>query len=86
MRRLAVVVALVLSGTAGAAVAAIPAQALPHCPAGYQCDMVFYSNSAHTSIVGGYTYFCDGEYTEWGVRSGFPSFGTAKCQTPVQTG
>jgi uncharacterized protein DUF6289 len=79
MRRTAAIAALVLTSATAAVVAAAPAQALPQCPAGYQCNMIFYSNASHTTRVGGYTYFCSGEYSEWGVRSSYQAYSAAKC-------
>ncbi len=71
---------LLVSGviSAGLAVAA-PAQALPQCPSGYMCNMVFYQDAARTIRVGGYTYFCSGEYAEWGVRSNYQWYSTSHC-------
>ncbi|MGW4466254.1 DUF6289 family protein [Micromonospora sp. NBC_01796] len=77
-----------LAATAGAATAIIvgpatPAQAIPHCRAGYQCSYVYYSAADHETVVGGRTIFCDGSSDSFGVTSRYLEFGTAQCPDPL---
>ena len=81
MRRTVAIAALALTSATAVVVAAAPAQALPLCPSGYLCNMIFYSDATHTTRVGGYTYFCSGQYGEWGVRSNYQSYSATKCAT-----
>lgn len=73
-----------LAATAGAATAIIfgpatPAQAIPHCRAGYQCSYFYYSSADYEDVVGGRTIFCDGTSDTFGVTTRYLEFVTAQC-------
>ncbi|NUW38557.1 DUF6289 family protein [Nonomuraea rhodomycinica] len=64
-----------------AAFATVPtgAQAAPACRAGYMCNTQYYSDAAHTNLVGVKTEFCDGEVSTWGRLSGYIVWSTSPC-------
>jgi hypothetical protein len=58
---------------------AAPAQAIPHCKAGYQCDRVWYTDATHELPVGGYTRFCDGSTITWGQTTSYQVTTQVRC-------
>ncbi|MEV0679028.1 DUF6289 family protein [Actinosynnema sp. NPDC050436] len=70
---------LVSALTAASLLTAVPAQAIPMCKAGYQCSRTYYSTNAHTSVVGGFTRFCDGSTDTWGQTTRFVLTHQAEC-------
>jgi hypothetical protein len=75
IRRVALVSALAVAPLLTAA----PAQAIPHCKAGYQCDRAYYTDRTHEVLVGGITHFCDGSTTQWGQTTSFQVTTQVKC-------
>lgn len=63
---------LAAAATAGALVLLAPASqanAIPVPKDGYQYNMVYYADQAHTTVVGGYTIFCDRSRDDFGSTS-----------------
>jgi uncharacterized protein DUF6289 len=54
----------IYSPTAGRAQAAA-------CPLGFECVTTYYSDSTHTTVVGGKLEYCDGGSSSWGSRTGY---------------
>lgn len=71
-------IAAVLAVTAFVAVPGSPAQARA-CKIDHICYLDFYSDSTHTTLVGGTLTYCDGETTSWGRRSGYQEFTESPC-------
>jgi len=55
-------------------VPSVPAQAYSQCPANTECGWLFYSDSAHTNLVGGHTTNCQGVLQTWGVQQGYSQY------------
>ncbi|MFC5834566.1 DUF6289 family protein [Nonomuraea insulae] len=55
-----------------------PAQARA-CRIDYTCVTTFYSDSAHTTVVGEKYEDCAGNASMWGVRSGYLTFDESPC-------
>lgn len=72
--------ALVLTLVAATLFVSAPAQAIPACRAGYQCDRVYYTDRTHEDPVGGFTLFCDGSTISWGTTTSFQVTTQAQCQ------
>jgi len=72
--------ALVSALVAAPLFVAAPAQAIPACKAGYQCDRVYFTDSTHEDAVGGFTRFCDGSTITWGITTSFQVTTQALCQ------
>ncbi|CCH30885.1 DUF6289 family protein [Actinosynnema sp. NPDC047251] len=70
---------LVTALSAAALLAAAPAQAIPVCKAGYQCDRIYYEDNTRTTVVGGSTKFCDGSTENWGRTSRYVATHQAQC-------
>ncbi|MFF5206926.1 DUF6289 family protein [Streptosporangium sp. NPDC000396] len=70
--------AATLAVTAFAVIPGAPAQARV-CQLGYTCNTTYYSDSAHTTVVGGKYEDCDGNASTWGVRSGYLTFTEIPC-------
>ncbi|MCA2229558.1 DUF6289 family protein [Nonomuraea aurantiaca] len=49
------------------------------CPAGYQCNTAYYSDSAYTNLVGAKTEFCDGEVSSWGKITRYSEWTSSPC-------
>ncbi|MEU7829890.1 MULTISPECIES: DUF6289 family protein [unclassified Nonomuraea] len=69
---------------AAAALAVIPTTAQAgtlgfRCPAGYECNTAYYSDSAHNNVVGAKTEFCDGEVSTWGTISRYSEWTSSPC-------
>lgn len=79
IRRIVSTAALV-SALAAPLLVAAPAQAIPACKAGYQCDRVYYTDATHDVVVGGFTRFCDGSTITWGDTSSFQVTTQSRCQ------
>ncbi|MEU8106629.1 DUF6289 family protein [Nonomuraea muscovyensis] len=59
-------------------VASAPAQARA-CKIDHFCDTIYYSDSAHTTAVGGKREDCDGTVQTWGRRTGYLTFTEVPC-------
>ncbi|MEV0143408.1 MULTISPECIES: DUF6289 family protein [unclassified Nonomuraea] len=72
---------LAVVAVAIAALATVPAgaQATPACRAGYMCNSQYYSDSAHTTLVGVKTEFCSGEVSTWGRVTRYLDWSTSPC-------
>ncbi|MEV2241891.1 DUF6289 family protein [Micromonospora sp. NPDC049891] len=55
-----------------------PAQARV-CALNYQCTTHYYSDSSHSTIVGGLYEECDGYRFSWGVRTSHIDFTEVPC-------
>ena len=73
-----VAVTLAVSATATAVLPAAPAQARA-CTINHYCYTTWYSNAAHTTMVGGKFEDCDGDITQWGVRSAYMTWTENNC-------
>ncbi|MFD1543915.1 DUF6289 family protein [Nonomuraea guangzhouensis] len=76
--------ALAATVLAAAALAVVPATAQAGtqgfaCPAGYQCNTIYYSDLSYTNVVGGKTEFCDGERSTWGAVTRYFDRTTSVC-------
>ncbi|MBC3841132.1 hypothetical protein GXW82_15025 [Streptacidiphilus sp. 4-A2] len=80
IRRLSVAVLL---GGAIVALPAVPAQAAPMCKADYYCTVTFYSNAAHTTVIGQRTVDCAGNNSMWGSFSGYETVTNSECSDAV---
>jgi hypothetical protein len=78
LRRVLVAAALAVSATATAVLPAAPAQARA-CTINHYCYTTWYSNAAHTTVVGGKYEDCDGDITQWGVRSAYITWSEHNC-------
>jgi hypothetical protein len=79
IRRVASTAALVFALVGTSILAATPAQAIPVCKAGFQCDRVYYTNATHDVPVVGFTRFCDGSTISWGTTTSFQVTTQAQC-------
>ncbi len=59
--------------------AAVPAQSIPVCKAGYQCTRTYYTDQSHEVPVGGMTKFCDGTVDQWGQTTPYVETTQAQC-------
>ena len=73
-----VLLAAVLVAAATLAFPGSPAQARA-CQIDYYCYLTYYSDSAHTTVVGEWYTYCNGDVIHWGVRSGHPEFVEIAC-------
>jgi hypothetical protein len=73
-----VLLAAALAFTALAVIPGVPAQARA-CKIDYTCYTTYYSDSDHTTEVGGTFTDCDGDVTTWGERSGYLTFDETPC-------
>ena len=66
---------------AAAMLAVIPAASASAraCAAGSECYTTWYSNAAHTTVVGWMHEACDGTITTSGTRSGYVTFSQVSC-------
>jgi hypothetical protein len=71
-------VALVLAASVLAVLPGSPAQARA-CRIDHQCTTYYYSDSAHTTIVGGLYEECDGSRYSFGTRTGYLTFTEVPC-------
>ncbi|MFI6322217.1 DUF6289 family protein [Nonomuraea sp. NPDC050556] len=73
--RIAVTVAV-----AAASLAMLPSTAqASFCKVGYTCQTTYYSDAAHTAVVGRYTADCGGATTLVGERSAYTSYYSTLC-------
>lgn len=79
IRRVVSTAALVSALAAAPLLVAGPAQAIPMCKAGYQCDRVWYTDATHEVPVGGYTRFCDGSTISWGQTTSYQVTTQVRC-------
>ncbi|GAA3646806.1 hypothetical protein GCM10022224_007000 [Nonomuraea antimicrobica] len=70
--------ATILGLAAVTAVTTGPAQARA-CQLSYTCVTTYYSDSAHTTVVGGKFEDCEGNTSTWGVRTGYLTFDESPC-------
>jgi hypothetical protein len=80
IRRLSVAVLL---GGAIFALPVVPAQAAPVCKADYYCTVTYYSDAAHTTVIGQHTIDCAGTGSMWGSLSGYETVTNAECSDAV---
>jgi hypothetical protein len=78
LRRILLAGALTVGTAAVAVLPAAPAQARA-CIIDHYCYTTWYSNAAHTSVVGELYEDCDGTRTSWGTRSGYVTFVEVPC-------
>ena len=78
VRRSLVVAAVGLLASAGVVLGAAPAQAAA-CPLGNECVTTYYSDAAHTTVVGGKVEYCDGGANSWGTRTGYYDYYRSSC-------
>lgn len=79
VRRVVSAIALVSAMVTVPILAAVPAQSIPVCKAGYQCSRTYYADSTHETVVGGFTRFCDGTTDAWGDTSAYQVTTQAAC-------
>lgn len=72
--KLSILIALLLAGIAGVAWANFP-------PRGQSQDVQYYSDAAHTNLVGGWRINCDGTQQRWGI-GGYSVVTRSSCPTP----
>jgi hypothetical protein len=80
IRRIVSIAALVSTLVAAPLLVAAPASAIPACKAGFQCDRMYYTDTTHDVIVGGFTLFCDGSTISWGETTIYQVTTQARCQ------
>jgi hypothetical protein len=78
LRRSVAVAAVTLFTAAGVTFAATPAQAAA-CRLGNECVTTYYSDAAHTTVVGGKVEYCDGGSDSWGSRTGYFDYYRSSC-------
>lgn len=78
VRRILLAGALAAGTTLAAVLPAAPAQARA-CIIEHYCYTTWYSNAAHTTVVGQLYEDCDGDRTSWGVRSPYVTFVETPC-------
>ena len=82
-RRLAVatlaIAALVLPFTSTGHVTPLAYRQAPMCPLGITCGNSFFSDAAHTNLVGGASTDCEGHVTYWGSQIGYLQYWEAPC-------
>jgi hypothetical protein len=78
LRRSLAVTAVGLLASAGIVFAAGSAQAAA-CPLGYECVTTYFSDAAHTTVVGGKVEYCDGDSNSWGTRTGYYDYYRSSC-------
>jgi hypothetical protein len=66
---------------AAVALSPVSAQAWPMCPDGYDCEYNWWSDAAHTAIVGWMVVDCDGNSTSDGRHTSFLEFHQFRCNT-----
>jgi Family of unknown function (DUF6289) len=76
IRRLLIAAALAVA--ACLVVPGSPAQARA-CQIEYTCYLDFYSDSTHSTLVGGTLTYCDGSTQTWGRRTGYQEFSETPC-------
>jgi hypothetical protein len=69
------------SALAAALSAPMAAQAYPHCNSGYNCDYVWFADTAHTQPVGWLLIECDGSSSSAGVRTAQLEYRLSRCNT-----
>ena len=74
VHKLSILIALILAGIATAAWANFP-------PRGQSQDVRYYSDSAHTNLVGGWRINCDGTQQRWGT-GGYSEMSRSSCPAP----
>ena len=78
LRRVLVAATLAVSATVTAVLPAAPAQARA-CTLNSYCVTTWYSNAAHTTVVGGKYEDCNGTTSWWGTTSGYITFREYNC-------
>jgi Family of unknown function (DUF6289) len=79
IRRIASTAMLMSALVVASTLVASPAQAIPVCKSGFECDRVYYTDATHDVPVGGFTRFCDGSTTSWGTTTRFQVTTQAEC-------
>jgi len=82
LRRL-IITAVAAAGIGLTLLPAAPAQAYGQCGANTMCGWLYYSDAAHTQLQGGHTTSCDGTVLDWGIKAGYSSYISQKCNQPV---
>jgi hypothetical protein len=78
VRRSVTAAAVTLLATAGLTFTAAPTQASA-CPLGYECVTTYYSDSSHSTVIGGKVEYCDGDSNAWGTRSAYYDYSRTAC-------
>lgn len=73
--KIAIITALLLACIAGVAWANFP-------PLGTSQDVQYFSDSAHTQLVGGSRVNCDGTLESWGTHAPYQTVTRAACPAP----
>lgn len=73
--KIAIITTLLLAGIAGVAWANFP-------PRGTSQDVQYFSDSAHTQLVGGWRVECDGTSETWGTRGPYQTMTRVACPAP----
>jgi hypothetical protein len=60
---------------------AAPAQSIPLCKAGYQCERTYYSDNTFDTVVGQNVRFCDGSIEVWGTTTRWLITSQIQCQS-----
>jgi len=76
--------ALVATVLAAAALAVVPTTAQAgtqgyNCRPNYRCHTTYYSDAAHTDVVGEKSEGCDGSAETWGDITRFTTYTTSYC-------
>lgn len=75
LRRIAITLAV-----AAASLAFVPTSAqASFCKLNYTCSLTYYSDAAHTEVVGRYTADCNGVIHETGTRTVYSSYYATIC-------
>lgn len=78
LRRSVTAAAVTLLAAAAVTFATTPAQAAA-CPLGNECVTTYYSDAAHTTVVGGKVEYCEGGSNSWGSRTGYFDYFRSRC-------
>lgn len=72
---------ILLATALGIAVVTVPAASAQAraCMIGYECYTTYYSDSSHTTVVGGLYEGCDGTRSSWGQRTAYATFVETPC-------
>jgi hypothetical protein len=78
IRRVLLATALTVAAVGAVVAPATPALANA-CPLHNACETDYYSDQAHTTLVGGVFVDCQGVQETWGVRTGFLTSSREPC-------
>jgi len=74
-----VLIAAVLVIAPAVALAAPASAVTPTCGVTVQCTVTYYSNQAHTKVVGSRVTYCDGQVVSTGKTSDYASLQLSAC-------